>query len=164
MCRKALFEKNFLTYASWISMQIKASSFLHILNVYSHTKLSTPVLVCLLQLSNFGLTHVTKHFSLTIDCVQCPWFGVLIFENAGIFVILKTRKYFLSLSYQTFYYTLQILWKYSTSLASCLLTARLLMPPNCPPPLTWPTIPLITLPPSQPTLPHPTNSIIYVSG
>ena len=70
MCRKALFEKNFLTYASWISMQIKASSFLHILNVYSHTKLNTPVLVWSLQLSNFGLNHVTEHFSVTIDCVR----------------------------------------------------------------------------------------------
>ena len=45
MCIKALFEKKFLTYASWISMQIKASSFLHILNIYSYTKLNTPVLV-----------------------------------------------------------------------------------------------------------------------
>ena len=47
-----------MTYASWISMQIKASSFLHILDVYSHTKLNTPVLVWSLQLSNFGLTYV----------------------------------------------------------------------------------------------------------
>ena len=70
MCRKALFEKNFLTYASWISIWIKASSFLRILNVYSHTKLNTPVLFWSLQLSNFGLTHVTKHFSVTNDCVR----------------------------------------------------------------------------------------------
>ena len=70
MCRKTLFEKNFLTYASWISMQIKACPFLHILNVYSHTKLNTLVLVWSLQLSNFGLNHVTEHFSVTIDCVR----------------------------------------------------------------------------------------------
>ena len=70
MCRKALFEKNFLTYASWKSMQLKASFFLRILDVYSHTKLNTPVLVWSLQLSNFGLTHVTEHFSVTIDCVR----------------------------------------------------------------------------------------------
>ena len=59
-----------LVCTTWISMQIKASSFLHILNVYSHTKLNTPVLVWSLQLSNFGLTHVTVHFSVTIDCVR----------------------------------------------------------------------------------------------
>ena len=70
MCRKALFEKNFLRYASWISMQIKAILFFHISNVYSHTKLNTPVLVWSLQLSNFGLTHVTEYFSVTIDCVR----------------------------------------------------------------------------------------------
>ena len=70
MCRKALFEKNFLAYASSISMQIKASYFLHIFNVYSHTKLNTPVLVLSLQLSNFGLNHVTENFSVTIDCLR----------------------------------------------------------------------------------------------
>ena len=46
------------------------NTFLHILNVYSHTKSNTPALVWSLQLSNFGLNHVTEHFSVTIDCVR----------------------------------------------------------------------------------------------
>ena len=45
-------------------------AFLHILNVYSHTTLNILVLVWSLQLSNFGLNHVTEHFSVTIDCVR----------------------------------------------------------------------------------------------
>ena len=68
--KKSSFEKKLLTYASWISMQIKASSFLHILNVYSHTKLNTPVLVWSLQLSNSDSRHRT--FSVTIDYVRFP--------------------------------------------------------------------------------------------
>ena len=88
-CVEKLFlKKNFLTYASWISMQIKASSFLHILNVYSHTKLNTPVLVWSLKLSNSGLNHVTKHFSVTIDCVRFlirrfPLYAYLWIEHKG---------------------------------------------------------------------------------
>ena len=51
-----------LVCSTWISMQI--------LNDYSHTKFNTPVLVWSRQLSNFGPTHVTVHFSVTIDCVR----------------------------------------------------------------------------------------------
>ena len=96
MCRKALFEKNFLTYASWISMQIKVSSFLHILNIYlySHTKLNTLVLIWSLQLSNFGLTHVTKHFSVTIDCVIFLIRGFCSIFTLGIYLKSSTRPFY----------------------------------------------------------------------
>ena len=66
----------------------------------------------------FGIPRTINQFDVVLYTsvpkisqfdVQWPRFGVMLFENAGIFVILKTRKYFLSLSYQTFYYTLQIL-------------------------------------------------------
>ena len=70
MYRKELALICILIQEAYVKKFFSKRAFLHILNVYSHTKLNTPVLVWSLQLSNFGLTHVTEHFSVTIDCVR----------------------------------------------------------------------------------------------
>ena len=70
MCRKELALICILIQEAYVKKFFSKRGFLHILNVYSHTKLNTPVLVWSLQLSNFGLNHVTEHFSVTIDCVR----------------------------------------------------------------------------------------------
>ena len=70
MSRKELAMICILIQEAYVKKFFSKTAFLHILNVYSHTKLNTPVLVCSLQLSNFGLTHVNVHFSVTIDCVR----------------------------------------------------------------------------------------------
>ena len=70
MYRKELALICILIQEAYVKKFFSKRAFLHILNVYSHTKLNTPVLVWSLQLSNFGLNHVTEHFSVTIDCVR----------------------------------------------------------------------------------------------
>ena len=68
MCRIALI--CILIQEVYVKKFFSKRAVLHILNVYSHTKLNTPVLVWSLQLSNFGLNHIIVHFSVTIDCVR----------------------------------------------------------------------------------------------
>ena len=70
MYRKELALICILIQEAYVKKFFSKRVFLHILNVYSHTTLNILVLVWSLQLSNFGLNYVTKHFSVTIDCVR----------------------------------------------------------------------------------------------
>ena len=56
-----------LLQEAYVKKFIASQALLHMYDVYSNTKLNTPVLVQSLQLSNFGLTHVTVYFSVIID-------------------------------------------------------------------------------------------------
>ena len=88
LCRKKLALICILIQEAYVKKFFAKRAFLHILNVYSHTKLNTPVLVWSLKLSNSGLNHVTKHFSVTIDCVRFlirrfPRYAYLWIEHKG---------------------------------------------------------------------------------